>query len=153
MNFLVSSVALVDINNTGGGFDQSFLPGSDTKGVGFIFPLIVWCRLRLFLWWSAQSPFLWMRWLSISAGILGGAHPWDLHTHLCEGSHTHTHTFTHVHILTHTCAELLFRIQSKHLHSEAPLYLCWASSSNLNVWEATPGKFLLTFAEKSLVKE
>lgn len=151
MNFLVSSVALVDINNTGGGFDQSFLPGSDTKGVGFIFPLTVYADFVCSYGDRHQSPFLWMRWLSISAGILGGAHPWDLHAHLCEGSHTHVHT--HVHVLTHTCAELLSRIQSKHLHSEAPLYLCWASSSTLNVWEATPGKFLLTFAEKSLVKE
>lgn len=37
--WLSSSVALVDISNIGGGLDQSFLPGSDTKGVGFIFLL------------------------------------------------------------------------------------------------------------------
>ena len=59
--------------------------------------------------------------------------------------------------LTHThCAaqaEPLARIQSKHLHSEAPLYLCWASGSTVNIWEATPGQFLLTFTEKWLVKQ
>lgn len=45
-----------------------------------------------------------MRWLNISAGILGGAHPWDLHAHLCEGSHTHTHTYTFSHTLVLSCS-------------------------------------------------
>lgn len=52
-----------------------------------------------------------------------------------------------------TQAEPLSRIQSKHLHSEAPLYLCWASGSTVNIWEATRGQFLLTFTEKWLVKQ
>lgn len=59
-------------------------------------------------------------------------------------SHTHTPAAQ---------AEALSRIQSKHLHSEAPLYLCWASGSTVNIWEATLGQFLLTFTEKQLVKQ
>lgn len=65
--------------------------------------------------------------------------------HLSQGS-SHTHTSA-------AQAEPLLRIQSKHLHSEAPLYLCWASGSTVNIWEATLGQFLLTFTEKQLVKQ
>ena len=60
---------------------------------------------------------------------------------------------SHTHMLPAARAEPLSRIQSKHLHSEAPLYLCWASSSTVNIWEATLGQFLLTFTEKWLVKQ
>lgn len=70
----------------------------------------------------------------------------DVCAHLLEGS-SHTHT------LGAAQAERLSRIQSKHLHCEAPLYLCWASGSTVNIWEATPGQFLLTFTEKWLVKQ
>ncbi|NXP42342.1 SNF5 regulator, partial [Leiothrix lutea] len=58
-------------------------------------------------------------------------------------SHTHTSAAQ---------AEPLLSIQSKHLHSEAPLYLCWASGSTVNIWETALGQFLLTFTEKQLVK-
>lgn len=69
----------------------------------------------------------------------------------CGGGQMCVHTCRRA-SLTHTLpaaqAELLSRIQSKHLHSEAPLYLCWASGSTVNIWEATPSQFLLTFTEK-----